>query len=159
MRKINNCNNLNDNPTIIILYIIYCFYFYLSALQIKKGLPELMQTYFMMGNYGSLNRSIFNVFMNIPFLFELRIFIDWTVTKTALDVFQWIKLAQIQADLFKAKSLGILYMEKPLGEKIGKIWKYLLGYALIILIVLLIIGPMFLFSTAFSGFGSPNPIQ
>ena len=46
-----------------------------------------MQTYFMMGNYSSVNRWIFNVFMNVPFLFELRVFIDWTVTKTALDNF------------------------------------------------------------------------
>lgn len=52
-----------------------------------------MQTYFMMGDYTAVNRNVFNIFMNVPFLFELRIFIDWTVTKTALDVFQWIKLA------------------------------------------------------------------
>ena len=80
-----------------------------------------MQTYFMMGSYASLNRNMFNIFMNVPFLFELRVFIDWTVTKTALDVFQWIKLAQIQNDLYKSKSLNKQYADKPLGEKINKI--------------------------------------
>lgn len=52
-----------------------------------------MKTHFMMGSYRSLNRTVFNVFMNIPFLFELRVFIDWICTKTALDVYQWTKLA------------------------------------------------------------------
>ena len=33
-----------------------------------------------------------------------------------------------------------------------------MGYALIALIVLLIVGPMFLFSTAFTAFGYPNPV-
>jgi hypothetical protein len=154
------CNNLNFNPWLIVIYVLYCLYFYLSALQIKKGLPELMQTYFMMGNYSTINRWIFNIFMNIPFLFELRVFIDWTITKTALDNFQWLKLAQIQADLYKAKSMSKLYYEeKPLGEKIAKIWKYLMGYALIALIVVLIIGPMFLFSNVFTQYGDVNRVQ
>jgi len=48
-----------------------------------------------MADYGSLNRNTFNVYMQVPFLFELRLFIDWTFTNTALDLFQWIKLAQI----------------------------------------------------------------
>lgn len=52
-----------------------------------------MQSTFMMNAYGSLNRQVLNGFMQIPFLFELRIFIDWTFTKTSLDLFQWIKLA------------------------------------------------------------------
>jgi hypothetical protein len=60
--------------------------------------------------------------------------------------------------LYKAKSLGKLYFEKPLGEKIAKIWKYLMGYALIALIILCIVGPMFIFSTAFSIFGYANPV-
>jgi hypothetical protein len=54
-----------------------------------------MKTYFMMGGYTVVNRGTQEVFMQIPFLFELRVFIDWTFTKTALDVFQWIKLAKI----------------------------------------------------------------
>lgn len=70
-----------------IFYLIACIYLYISALQIKHGLPEVNQTYFAMGGYGSVNRSVQELFMQIPFLFELRVFIDWTYTVTALDVF------------------------------------------------------------------------
>lgn len=68
-----------------------------------------MKTYFMMGDYGKINRYTQLVFMNIPFIFELRVIIDWTYTRTALDVFQWIKLAKIQADVYYSKSLNISY--------------------------------------------------
>lgn len=47
----------------------------------------MMQIYFMMGRYHWLNKAVFITFMQIPFIFELRVFIDWTYTKTSLDVF------------------------------------------------------------------------
>lgn len=72
----------------------------------RHGLPEVMHIYFMMGRFNPFNKAIFNVFMQIPFIFELRVFIDWTYTKTALDVFQWIKLAKCQADFYKAKCIN-----------------------------------------------------
>ena len=86
-------------------YLLCCLYFWISALQVREGVPEVMQIYFMMGKYHWFNKAVVNVFMQIPFLFELRVFIDWTYTYTSLDVFQWIKLAQCQADLYKAKCI------------------------------------------------------
>jgi hypothetical protein len=81
------CNNFNENRYLIGLYIFYCIYFYISALQIKAGIPEVMHQAFMMSGYSSLNRNVFGIFMQVPFLFEMRIFIDWTFTRTNLDVF------------------------------------------------------------------------
>ena len=152
------CNNFNLNNSLITFYLLCCGYFWISALQVKQGLPEVMQNYFMMGKYHWFNKLIFTVFMNIPFIFELRIFIDWTYTKTSLDVFQWIKLAQCQADLYKAKCIQKGYFEKPLGEKIPKYMKYLIGFSMIVVIVVLLIGPMFLFSS-FNFLGDLNPVS
>lgn len=47
----------------------------------------------MLGNFSSTAKIVFEIWYYIPFLFELRTIIDWTFTKTALDVFQSIKLA------------------------------------------------------------------
>jgi hypothetical protein len=88
------CNNFNLNASLISFYLMCCLYFWTSALQVRRGLPEVMHIYFMMGKYHWFNKAVFNVFMQIPFIFELRVFIDWTFTKTSLDVFQWMKLAQ-----------------------------------------------------------------
>jgi hypothetical protein len=118
-----------------------------------------MQAYFAMGGYTPVNKAVQEIFMQTPFIFELRVFIDWTFTRTALDVFQWIKLAKIQADLFKAKCLNKSYFNKPLDIPIPKWQKYLIGYSLIAVIILLFTGPMFLFSSEFSFIGSLNPIS
>jgi hypothetical protein len=42
-----------------------------------------------------VSKTIFTVWYYIPFLFELRSVIDWTFSETALDIFQWLKLAQV----------------------------------------------------------------
>ena len=81
------CNAFNQNPYIIVFYVLSGVYLWISALQVRDGLPEVMHHYFMMGRYHWFNKLIFNIFMNIPFIFELRVFIDWTYTKTSLDVF------------------------------------------------------------------------
>ena len=54
-----------------------------------------MGSQFMMKDYNKYEKAVFMGYMFIPFIFELRTFIDWTYTATSLDVFQWIKLAKI----------------------------------------------------------------
>lgn len=64
----------------------------------------------MMNRPHYLAKYLFLGYYNIPFLFEMRAIIDWTFAKTSLDVYQWIKLAQIQSDLYKAKCNMIFYL-------------------------------------------------
>ncbi len=81
------CNEFGGNPALIIFYILYCCYFWVSALQIRYGVPEMKKGNFMMNNYTRANKFALQGFMAIPFLFELKTFVDWTFTSTALDVF------------------------------------------------------------------------
>jgi hypothetical protein len=152
------CNDLNQNSSLAIFYILCCLYFYASAIQVKHGLPEVLTSYFMLNRYHWLNKWIFTGFYNIPFIFELRTIIDWTYTKSALDVFQWIKLSQIQTDLYKAKCNNLSYMRKKTGAPLPSWYRYLVGVGLMVLILVLSLGPMFLFSS-FDIFGDYNPVQ
>lgn len=152
------CNDLNQNKSIAIFYILCCFYFYVSAVQVKHGLPEVLTSYFMLSRYHWLNKYIFLGFYNIPFIFELRTIIDWTYTKSSLDVYQWIKLSQIQTDLYKAKCNNLFYMRKKTGEPLPSWYRYSVGLGLMALILVLSLGPMFLFSS-FDIFGDYNPVQ
>lgn len=86
------CNDLNQNIYNAFFYVLSSLYFYISAIQIKYGLPEVLTSYFMMGKFHWLPKYLFLGFYYIPFLFELRTIIDWTFTKTSLDVYQWVKL-------------------------------------------------------------------
>jgi len=112
-----HCNEVRMNWALISFYLLYCVYFFFSCLQVRFGLPELRKGNFLMEGTEKINRMGFLVFQNIPFLWELRIIIDWTFTKTAIDLFQWFKFEQLYANFFLAKCLNKAYIAHPRGEK------------------------------------------
>ena len=69
-------------------------------------MPELRKGSFMGHKYDPVSKTIYQVWYYIPFLFELRSIIDWTFTETALDIFQWLKLAKVQSDMYMAKCIN-----------------------------------------------------
>jgi hypothetical protein len=110
-----NCNEFGDNWALVVFYILYCCYFWVSALQIRYGVAEMKKGNFLMNSYHIVNYVAFKGFMAIPFIFELKTFVDWTFTRTALDVFQWFNLSSTHAELYIAHSLQGRYQRKPLG--------------------------------------------
>jgi hypothetical protein len=152
------CNEFGKNWALVLFYIIYCFYFILSGLQIRYGLPEMRKGNFMMHDYNRVNSYSFRGFMAIPFLFELKTFADWTFTKTSLDVFQWFNLSNTHSELFIAKCVNKGYREHKVGETIPVYIKFLIGLLGMIGIIALIAGPLLLFST-FNPISQLNPVQ
>jgi hypothetical protein len=73
-------------------------------------------------------------------------FSDWTFTKTSLRIFDWIRLEEIFGRLYVAKCNSLFMSGKRLGSKIEWWKKLLMGYPLLISIILLIFGPLVLFS-------------
>ncbi len=57
-------------------------------------------------------------FRAVPFLFEFKVFSDWTFTKTALRLFDWIKLEEIFGRMYIAKCNAIFLSTKIIGSKI-----------------------------------------
>jgi len=100
----------------------------------------------MVGEYDIVSCYTFRAYLAIPFIFELRTIIDWTFTKTALDVFQWMKLAEIQAIFYVTKCINASYFTKKLGSPIGKFFKIVQGFFLMIFVLVLLVGPILLFS-------------
>ena len=146
------CNRFLDNVFLIIFYCLVCIYFAVSAYQMRIGLPEVRKGSFLVNNFNPAASIIYRGYLAIPFVFELRSIIDWTFTTTALDVFQWIKLAQIQANLYVAKCVNRYYFDKKIGKPATKVEKIGMGFPLMLGVLTLIIGPIVLFSTI-------NPIK
>jgi len=142
---------------LIFFYILYCCYFWVSGLQIKYGVPEMKKGNFMMNSYSVVNKIALQGFMAIPFLFELKTFVDWTFTRTALDVFQWFILSATHAELFIARCVQGRYQRKPLGKQIPWYLKMGLGGFGQLGIIMLIAGPLLLFSN-FNPISKPNPV-
>ena len=94
---------------------------------------------------GFANYYAVTVYTAIPFLYELKIIIDWTFTSTSLTLFDWFRQFSIYLRAFKSKiqyynATGNNYIKpQPWTSKI-------IGWVGFILIVIIIFGPMVLFS-------------
>ena len=80
-------------------------------------------------------------------MIEIKIITDWTFTKTALDLFQWIQFEAIYGDLFIAKCENKVYMNHPLGKPRTFFQKVLFGGLFLLGIVVLVAGPLAIFSS------------
>ena len=83
-------NNFTENSYIDFFYIISALILLVSALQIKYGIDQKSKGF--MDRYTWYNGFVYMGFRAVPFLFEFKVFSDWTFTKTSLRLFDWIKL-------------------------------------------------------------------
>lgn len=130
------------------LYIIKSCYFLVSAWQIRNGYPELCIGNLLTHSYGMTNMIAFKVFMNIPFLFELRTAIDWTWTDTSMPLFDFFNMENFYAHIFNikcARQFEAAY-PAPRGIAKGKLVKYMMGFPIIIGVVVFIFSPLLLWS-------------
>jgi len=141
------CNEVRKNWTLVVFYLLYCFYFIISAFQIRFGLPELRKGNFAMADTQPANKAMFQGYLAIPFIMELKIVSDWTFTKTALDLFQWIKFESVYADLFIAKCSNKYYIEHEVGLKEPWWKKASFGCGGLTILIIIIAGPLLLFSS------------
>jgi len=97
--------DFRSQPKLITFYLIKLFYLCLSSLQIMHGYPAFVQGQFLTDSEepGILRWLIYTAYRAIPFVYELRTLLDWTVTKTSLTFFEWLKLEDIYANLFLVK--------------------------------------------------------
>ncbi len=111
------CNDFSQNWALIVAYLLYVVYFIYSAMQIRTGLPEIRSVNSLTKNDSVINKWIFQCYLAVPFLWELRTITDWTFTKTALDLFQWFKFEDIYNTLFVTKITTRSYRNHKLGAK------------------------------------------
>ena len=139
-------NRISDNYYTLVFYVLYMFYFLFSGLQIKYGMTDIKKMSSLMKASNTFYNIIYRCYIQIPFLFELKNFIDWTFTKTSLDLWKWLKLEEIISLLFINKCLAKGEMEHRVGEKIPVYMKILMGSTTFFAVILIIFGPLVLFS-------------
>ena len=139
-------NRISENYYTLVFYILYLFYFLFSGLQIKYGMTDIKKVSSLMKASNTFYNIIYKCYIQIPFLFELKNFIDWTFTKTALDLWKWLKLEEIISLLFINKCLSKGEMAHKVGEKTPVYMKILMGNTTFFAVILIIFGPLVLFS-------------
>lgn len=143
-----------DNSSLQFLYLLCWIYFYYSASQIKAGFPLITRGQSFVNSTKTYNRIAFKTYRNVPFLYELRAILDWTITKTSLDLFQWFKLEDAYANLYEVKCEMVFRINRHLGEPQIMSQKILWGFCFYLFLMFMLLVPMFLFSTF-----NPNLIE
>jgi len=94
--KYYGCKDFHANPYLQGFYALCCLYLLLSALQIKWGFPIFKKPSSVMQYNNTYENPIpligLNIYIAIPFLIELRCLLDFTFSKTSLDIFQFWQL-------------------------------------------------------------------
>jgi len=132
-------------PALIAFSFFYFIYFLLSGLQVKYGYKKFKKINSFMAKRKGPNYYFMLIFIAIPFLYEIKCIMDWTFLKTSLQIFDWFNLFSIYVSSFKAKMQQLNTLDTKLGDPVSWIGKAI-GWFGFILLLLIIFGPMILFS-------------
>jgi hypothetical protein len=140
------CNEFKDNKYLLVFYLLYILYFIFSALQIKYNMIELRKKSILMSGDNLFYSVVYKVYLNVPFLYEIKVLIDWTFTGTSLDLWKYLKFESFYDILFIDLCTMKGYHGRDVGEKIPKTSKFFVGGVSFFVILLIVFGPLILFS-------------
>ena len=132
-------------------FLLKSISFTLSARQIRSGYPkEVMINSVIFQRSDILSFGAFMAYFSIPFMYELRVLLEYACTDSALDLYDWLKVENISRDLFRINVRNNTYRKlHPFGAP-QPWWKkvFLEGGGLFLIIFSLLVGPFFVFSTS-----------
>ena len=105
-----------------------------------------------MRDTSPLRVHLFRIYRALPFLWEMKVIIDWTVTNTCLDLFQWFRLDDAFNYVYYNKYQSDQRAERGEYEQRSWVEKFTVGFCFAVGLILLILAPVLLFSGI-------NPIQ
>ena len=141
------CNNFLENSALIWFYLLYMIYFIFSGMQVKFGFYDMKRKSLLKSGYSSINKLINTAFKSIPFIYEIKLCIDWAFTPTSLDLFQWNKYENVYDTVFTTYCNMKGTNVSKIGQVVGKPKKSLMGGLLSFGLVIIIILPILLFSS------------
>ena len=147
LSSVEDDNSLRENNFLLYFYLLYIFYFVFSGLQIKYGLSDLRKMSGLMKSSNLLHSLFYKTFRAIPFLFEIKNFVDWTFTTTSLDLWKWLKFEEVISLLYLNKCYAKGNMHRRIGTKIPIYMKFLLGGSLFFFMIMLVFGPILVYSS------------
>ncbi|XP_030758103.1 piezo-type mechanosensitive ion channel component-like [Sitophilus oryzae] len=121
----------SETPAVQTFYVTKCMYFLFSAYQIRNGYPMLISMHFLWHRYTTFNRFAFKFYTLIPYVFELRTLLDWTITDTCLGVSQYFKMEDITENIYdqmcEREFEKLTSSEESSGKRKKRPLKYALG--------------------------------
>uniref|UniRef100_A0A914VZT2 Piezo-type mechanosensitive ion channel component n=1 Tax=Plectus sambesii TaxID=2011161 RepID=A0A914VZT2_9BILA len=150
------------NVVAMALYFVKCLYLLMCAWHIRHGYPSISNEDILRKNYGICRLMMLKIYLNVPFLFELRSAMDWTFTGTAMTVGDWIRLENYYNQFF-AQNCWIrydhwfdAYFPTKRGEPTPTSGKFFKGVLSIMALILIIMAPILCFAFL-NSFGARLP--
>ncbi len=97
------------------------------------------------------------MFYSLPFAVEVRCLLDFTFSKTSLDIFQFWQTFVYHVELYVSKNGNVSYTRRILGTRTPIMDKCIFGWIMTLVIMGVLVGPFYLFSD-YGGFIQPNPV-
>ncbi|KAL6770350.1 hypothetical protein ACKKBG_A34605 [Auxenochlorella protothecoides x Auxenochlorella symbiontica] len=137
------------------LVALKCISFAMSALQLRTGYPPPASyrngmgrhTFVFMRRINIYSSAAFQVFVALPFVYELRQLLDWSCTPTTLTFMDWLKLEDINMSLYFVTVLRRSRAAKPPGQRQPRYSKFFQGTLLFVGLLLLLWVPLLVFSS------------
>ncbi|KAI1297255.1 Piezo-type mechanosensitive ion channel component 2 [Halotydeus destructor] len=131
-------------------YIFKSIYFLLSALQIKGGYPTRILGNTFTKKYSYINLYVFKGYIAVPFLYDMRLIMDWIWTDTSLELDEWSIMEDIFKNLFQRKCELQFQQDFPelRGSPRRLLAKYLLGGSYLVLMIGAIWFPLVIFAVS-----------
>ena len=140
-------------PLATLLYFLKCGYLYLGAAQIRHGPLAYSSHIVFRGNYGTPEFIFYYIGRLIPFVFDLRVVLDWTASKSSLKLGYWLKFEDICHELYlvlvdRKDTVDVDNLKKDKRrDPYPKIFKYPIGLTFFILLSVILLFPLLLYSS------------
>ncbi|GAB5359171.1 hypothetical protein AAMO2058_000521900 [Amorphochlora amoebiformis] len=136
----------SENPAAVVFLIIQVASFAAAAYQIRYGYPQK-------GHHDRTpatrpRQYIFQSYRLIPFVFEIRTLLDWTFTESSLDLWERFTLEDVYANMYIIQCELIYHRRTKRGEKQSFGRKISQGGIVLFLVLIILFGPLILFSSA-----------
>ena len=137
---------LNNNLSLLFYYMLWVLHLVYASLQIKHGYPQQPYKHAFMRDTSFTTVLKFRVYRAVPFLWEMKVIIDWTVTNTCLDLFQWFRLDDAFNYVYYNKYQSDDRRSRPEFEPRDFFEKFTQGFCFAFSLICLILAPVLLFS-------------
>ena len=141
------CNDFYNNWCLIVFYLIYLTYYIFSGVQIKFGFYDMKKKSMLKSGNSAWGGTINTIFRSIPFLYEIKLAIDWAFTSTCLDLFQWNKFESVYDTVYTTYCNMLAKNVQVVGQQVGKVSKITMGGTLSFGLIIILIIPIYLFSS------------
>ena len=134
-----------------LFFLLKSLGFALNAAQLRSGYKrDVSASDGLHARSDFLSFLGFQAYLSVPFVYELRVLLDYACTDSALDLFDWLKLENVNRDLFRINVRNETYRRyHPFGAPQPR-WKKVLvqGGGIFVLLLGVVLAPFFIFSTS-----------